>query len=48
MIKVEAAYAYHYDTQAELDWIIASLPEDADPIIDRLLKRVTYKAVQQA
>lgn len=47
MIKIEARYTYEYDTQAELDWILANLPEGTKPVVDKLTKHVTYTVTQQ-
>ena len=46
MITVTAPYRYDYQTQAELDWILTLLPVNANPVIDKIAKTVTYQAVQ--
>lgn len=47
MIKVEARFTYVYETDDELEWILALLPAGAAPVVEKLLKRVTYTATQQ-
>lgn len=46
MISITATFQYKYQTQAELDWILASLPPEAKPTVDKLTKTVTYQAQQ--
>lgn len=47
MIQAEAHYVYKCDTEAEIQWVLASLPPDVEPHVDHILNRVTYTAAQQ-
>lgn len=46
MIKVQATYIYHCDTDDELNWVISQIPQGFNPVINELDKTVTYIAEQ--
>lgn len=46
MINVTATYQYKCDTQAEVDWVVAQIPPEYKPTVDKLTKTVTYQAKQ--
>ena len=48
MIRAEARMTLTYDTEDELQRIVSAIPEGINPVIDRILRRVTYTIHQDA
>lgn len=46
-MKVTANVTIEYKTQEELENIKAKLPPDANPVIDLLLKKVSFVVIQE-